>query len=196
MSFRRLLVLTLWVLPAAMADRWDLVASGGAGLANNIETGSAGLRVNTGRAAAMINTGVAVASAGPGRFEVELPLMWSGSARVLLARNAVSSADSTWSIIPGVRYRLAPDRRLSPFASLGLGMARATEVAIRRFDVIDIGAGVNRLAIGYGAGLDLLLVGPLKLRAELRSHAVRNTIQTLSLWDHRPMFFVGIGFGL
>ena len=194
MRFGRLLVFALCTASALLAERGDVVLSAGVGLNESTDIGVAGVRISSGRAAAQVNPSVSLGSAGPGRFALEFPIMVNGGARVLVNRDAVSSADLTWSFVPGVRYHLMPDRRLSPFGAFGVGVGRASEVVVGR-NIVSAGSGINQLTIGYGGGLDLRVVGPLKLRAELRNHAVRHKIGAVDIWDNRPMFLAGIGLG-
>ena len=176
---------------AAFSLDGDLVVSAGVNLDDEFIV--RGVRIPTGRVAAAFNPGFALISAGPGRLELEVPVMWSGSARLVANSVPLASVESTWSVIPGARFRIAPGRRLSPFAMFGVGVAHASDYRIASRVVLpEIGA--TRLALGYGAGLDLRVIGPLKLRGELRSQAVRFSFGEASSWENRPLFMAGLGF--
>jgi hypothetical protein len=179
---------------AAFALDGDVVFSAGIDLDDEIGSGVTQVRIPTGRVAGVFNPSFALVSAGPGRLELEVPVMWSGGAEVFISGDEYAGADSTWSVIPGVRYRFAPERRLSPFAGFGVGIASATSFGVARFGIVRIEEGTRHLALGYGGGLDLRVIGPLKLRGELRTVALRNTLGGESRWEHRPLFMGGIGF--
>jgi hypothetical protein len=164
---------------AAFALDGDVVFSAGIDLDDEIGSGVTQVRIPTGRVAGVFNPSFALVSAGPGRLELEVPVMWSGGAEVFISGDEYAGADSTW---------------LSPFAGFGVGIASATSFGVARFGIVRIEEGTRHLALGYGGGLDLRVIGPLKLRGELRTVALRNTLGGESRWEHRPLFMGGIGF--
>lgn len=116
-----------------------------------------------------------VVDAKAGGLYIEFPLIYGV--------NAVSNANITF--IPGVRFKLATQSRLSPYFAAGIGVSSAGGTAFL--------SRSTSAAFDFGAGLDVRFTRLLSLRTELRDYVARRGLAGYQGHNH-PTVSLGIAF--
>ena len=126
----------------------------------------------------------------------ELPL--AGTPRTKVKTTNVLSPNSYSSIFftPGLKLKLLPGRKYSPFASLGFGMARFNESD----ETIDNqpnpnGGSTTNGVFAFGFGLDVRVVSILSIRGEVRDFYADLpplNVRALSERQHNALISAGV----
>lgn len=128
---------------------------------------------------------------------LELPIVGTPSREVSVAAAKLGSFSSIY-FTPGVRVKLAPGAGLSPFVSLGGGLAHYNSNVL----LLGTSTGANTGALEAGAGIDIQTPIPLiALRAEVREFLtgrppIINSSQTFTKFDTDTQHNVLVGGGI
>lgn len=110
--------------------------------------------------------------------------------------NALSPRSySSFFITPGIKLKLLPGLRYSPFVAAGIGYARFNESETRIDNQPNTGdRGTNRAAYTIGGGLDVKVFPFLSLRGEVRDfYSGTPRFNTDILDDRQHNFLVSTG---
>jgi len=126
-----------------------------------------------------VNVGIAA-------IGLEIPVALGGPARALFSNNQLATEKLDFLLAPSARLRLAPAFRLSPWASVGVGVGRFDRTSFSTPSNAWRTATESQFTIAVGVGADFRVAGPLVLRAEGRNFNYksvdglkRNTFQFL-----------------
>lgn len=183
MQLKTLLSILLIATPSFGA--WDIVATAGTSVNDSLNLGTNRVRVQNGGFAGGLNLGVGLMNIGSAKLEAELPFLASTTDRIEIGFGGLDVSGWTLFFTPGARLRIGTDR-VSAFASFGAGVAREESISLA--SIVNIG-GSSHFSLGYGGGADLRLLGPLKIRGEIRNFAVKGPVG----WSNRPFVMGGIG---
>lgn len=181
----RVLLIALSVAVTSFAASWDIVGTAGVGLTKSTSVTTSRVRFGSGGLAGGINVGFKLMDLGVGKLELEAPFVASSADRFEVSRGGVDLSGLSLFFTPGARFRIGNDRA-SAFGSFGAGAARDEGLSIASVFSLP---GTSHFALGYAGGADVRLVGPLKLRGEIRNFAVKGPIG----WSNRPFFLGGLG---
>ena len=105
----------------------------------------------------------------------ELVIAGAPSSRIRASNLLVPDTYSSLFFTPGLRLKLLPTARISPFLVGGVGLGRYAGSETGSAGQPIPGSRSNLTwAFSYGGGVDLQLFGPLALRAELRDFLTGN----------------------
>jgi hypothetical protein len=188
----------------------DFAIGGGAGpSAGNARTDPSGADARPAIGGTLLlNAGFEFLHFGSAAVEAEVPLGVHGSrSSDIFARGGFASLYTeriTTVLTPGLRIRFGQERRLSPWASFGAGVA-----AIHRtghdFGLGFAGAsqiGSSRvLALAPTAGIDIRIARRWFLRGELRNYFYQtpatgfvSSFPFWNRWNYNPVVAVSVGF--
>jgi opacity protein-like surface antigen len=181
----RVVLLSLAAAACSFGASWDIVASAGIGLNESTPILREVLPFGSRGVAAGVNVGFQFADLGVAKVELEVPFVATAADRIEIARNFIDG--SAWSLYltPGARFRAGNDRA-SVFGSFGAGAVR--EMGLNIASIVSL-PDSSHFALGYGGGADLRLIGPLKVRGEIRNFSVKAP----GGWSNRPFFLAGLG---
>lgn len=138
----------------------------------------------------MLTPAGTIANFGVASLGWEVPIAFGGPAKALIGNGRVATEKLDFLLVPGARLRLLPGRRLSPWASVGLGVGRFDRASVSSVGNAVRAATDSSFTVAVGAGADLKLAGPLFLRGEIRNFNYK------SLDDlRRNSFLTLVGFG-
>ncbi len=112
------------------------------------------------------------------------------STSLLLPRNY-----SSLFFTPGLKLRLLPGAGFSPYIAAGIGAGRFAQDSTLLNNRPNNGDLHNTTwAFNYGGGIDLSLIGPVGLRAEIRDYLTGNPdLQARLIGNRQHNIFAGIG---
>ena len=202
----------LCLAPGAWCQRLSLSVGGGAGpAAGDARSYPDGreARPEVG-ATLLLNAGIGLLSFRGARLEIEVPVAVHGSRSSDVFTSGAYAGfykeRQTATITPGLKVRFASDRRLSPWASFGAGLA-----AIRRmgndFQFAQPAASQSdsnlTLALAPAAGIDIRFASRWFVRGELRNYLYRtpatgfvSSFPYWNRWNYNPVVAASIGFRL
>jgi opacity protein-like surface antigen len=117
----------------------------------------------------MITPGGDIVNVGVVAIGWEIPVAFGGPARALISNGQINTEKMDFMLVPGARVRIAPISRLSPWASVGVGLGRFDRASASSASNLLQSATASSFAISVGVGLDFKVAGPLFLRAEGRN---------------------------
>ena len=128
-----------------------------------------------------------------GSLDLDVPLTVTARNGEVVGRAASVSSRVNAFFTPGVRYRVVPQARVSPYVVLGAGAGTFENTELR----VGLGFGLTTERVvspvlGFGCGADLRLTRFLSLRGELRDFVSRAGLGGAE-GRHHPV--VGVGFG-
>jgi opacity protein-like surface antigen len=116
----------------------------------------------------------------------ELPVAFGGEAKASVTSGIINTEKMDFMLVPGGRVRIAPISRVSPWASLGIGVGRFDRATVSSPTAVLRAATETSFTVAVGGGVDVKVGGPLFARAELRNFNYksveglrRNTFQFL-----------------
>lgn len=120
----------------------------------------------------------------------EIPVAFGGPARALISNGQINTEKMDFMLVPGARVRIAPISRLSPWASVGVGVGRFDRATVASAANLLKSATESSFAISVGVGADFKVGGPLFLRAEGRNFNYKSVD---SLRRNAFQFLIGAG---
>ena len=129
-----------------------------------------------------------------GSLDLDVPLTVTVRQGEVVGRAVSVTTRANVLFTPGVRFRVVPQARVSPYVVLGAGAGtfESTEVRVGGFGAEIIGDRVVSPVVGFGCGADLRLSRLLSLRGEVRDFVSRAGLGGAD-GRHHPV--VGVGFG-
>jgi hypothetical protein len=115
-----------------------------------------------------LSYGRRIVDAGFASMTVEVPFVHDPSAKLNFATNIVPKSFSAFYLTPSLRINLAPHFAFSPWISGGGGFAHFSPSSDLLFGGPSSAKSTTTGAIQIGIGLDVHLIGSVKLRGELR----------------------------
>jgi hypothetical protein len=101
-------------------------------------------------------------------ISVEVPFVFNPTTRLQSAINAVPKDFRAYFITPAARATLFPTTRFNPWVSVGGGFAHFSPSSNLEFGGPNPGKSTSSGVFEVGGGLDVGILGPLKLRGEIR----------------------------
>jgi hypothetical protein len=100
---------------------------------------------------------------------VEVPFVFTPTTNLNFGQNIVPKSFRSYFITPAARMNLFPDTGFSPWVSVGGGFAHFGESSELEFGGTNPGkTGTNTGVFQAGVGLDVRVIGSVKLRGEFR----------------------------
>lgn len=129
-----------------------------------------------------------------GSFDLDVPLTVTVRSGEVVGRAVSVSTRSNAFFAPGVRSRVAPEARVSPFVVLGGGFGTFENAEVRA----GLGVGITSERVvspllSFGCGADLRLTRLLSLRGQVRDFVGRAGLGGVE-GRHHPVVSVGFGF--
>ena len=126
----------------------------------------------------------------------EFPLVVTPTRDLKPSNVALPSSYSSVFFTPGIKLKLLPGLKWSPYAFAGLGAARLT-ASDTQTDGQPNSAGRTKVtgAYDFGGGVDVKVFPHLSLRGELRdfySGTARLSVTQLKSWQHNYMISAGL----
>jgi hypothetical protein len=115
-----------------------------------------------------LSYGRRIVDAGFASLTVEVPFVHDPNFDLNFATNVVPKSFSAYYLTPSLRINLAPHFAFSPWISGGGGFAHFTPSSTLVYGGPSTAKSNTTSAIQLGVGLDIHLIGPLKLRGEVR----------------------------
>lgn len=115
-----------------------------------------------------LSYGRRIVDAGFASMTVEVPFVHDPTAELNFATNIVPKSFSAYYLAPSLRINLAPHFAFSPWISGGGGFAHFSPSSTLVFGGPSGAKSTTTSAIQLGVGLDIHLIGPIKLRGEVR----------------------------
>ena len=129
-----------------------------------------------------------------GSLDLDLPLTVTVREGQVVGRGVSVTTRTNAFLTPGIRFRVAPEARVSPFVVLGGGFGTFENVKAQAgFGVAVTSERAVSPVLSFGCGADLRLTRLLSLRAQLRDFIGRAGLGGVE-GRHHPV--VSVGFGL
>ena len=129
-----------------------------------------------------------------GSLDLDVPLTITVHEGQVVGRGVSVTTRTDAFFTPGVRFRFAPEARVSPFVVLGGGFGAFEKAEVRAG--FGVGNSANRAVspvLGFGCGADLRLTKLLSLRGQVRDFVGRAGLGGVE-GRHHPVVSVGFGF--
>jgi opacity protein-like surface antigen len=120
----------------------------------------------------------------------ETPIAFGGPGRALISDGRIATEKLDFMIVPGVRAKILPMGRFSPWASVGIGAGRFSRATVSNASSLLRAATNTSFTVAVGVGLDVKIAGPLFLRAEGRNFNYKGVED---LRRNSFQFFAGAG---
>jgi hypothetical protein len=101
-------------------------------------------------------------------ISVEVPFVFNPSTKLGGAFSSVPKDFRAYFITPAARATLFPTTRFNPWFSIGGGVAHFSSSSTTQFGAPNVAQTNNSGVFEVGGGLDVGILGPLKLRGEIR----------------------------
>jgi|SRR5581483_329376 len=136
--------------------------------------------------------------AGIAGLQFEIPFLGVPNADIRSSNPLVPTALASLFVTPALRLKLLPDAGISPWVSLGGGLARFDEGTKLQDGSSNPGShGTNKGVIEYGGGIDIKLIRYLGVRGEVRDfYSGRPQLNALTSTDRQHNIVVSGGFVL
>lgn len=138
-----------------------------------------------------LSYGRRIVDAGFASLTVEVPFVHDPSADINFATNIVSKSFSAFYLTPSLRINLAPHFAFSPWISGGGGFAHFSPSSTLIFGGPSSAKSTTTGAIQIGVGLDVHLIGPIKLRGELRDFYTGEPDFNVKPQQHMHNYYAG-----
>jgi hypothetical protein len=127
-----------------------------------------------------------------------MPLVGHSGGRVAFDGVTVAASSADFFFTPGVRARLFPASRVTPYFFFGAGVAVSDQAATStRPPYVRVSANASNLALGFGGGANLEVWRWFNLRLEFRNVSVRRGaggFLTRTGWTNHPLLMGGLAF--
>jgi hypothetical protein len=133
---------------------------------------------------------------GIASLTVEVPFVHDPTVGLNYGNNVVPKDFSAFYLTPSVRVNAFPHFAVSPWISGGGGFAHFSPSSHLEYGGASAGKSSTTGAIQLGAGLDVTLIGPIKLRGELRDFYTGEPDFNLKPQKHMHNLFAGAGLVL
>ena len=150
--------------------------------------------------ATQLDFGYQAAAFSKGSLYVELPLVfvWRGSGTVSGAAGApavMSIDNSSWYVLPGVRWKIPTGTRISFYGALGGGAAfiHQQDVSLANQLVTTTNNTLVKPVLDFGGGIDLRISRWLSLRLDARDYVHSPGSNVTSGYNHAGVF-AGVAF--
>jgi hypothetical protein len=131
--------------------------------------------------------------AGFASMALEIPFVHDPTAELNFATNIVPKSFSAYYLTPSLRINLAPHFAFSPWISGGAGFAHFGPSKELLFGGPSSAKSTTTSAIQLGVGLDVHLIGPIKLRGELRDFFTGEPDFNVKPQQHMHNYYAGAG---
>jgi hypothetical protein len=129
--------------------------------------------------------------AGFASMALEIPFVHDPTAELNFATNIVPKSFSAYYLTPSLRINLAPHFAFSPWISGGAGFAHFSPSSELLFGGPSGAKSTTTSAIQLGVGLDVHLIGPIKLRGELRDFFTGEPDFNVKPQQHMHNYYAG-----
>jgi hypothetical protein len=125
---------------------------------------------------------------------VEVPFVFSPTNNLKFSTfDAVPKDFSAYYITPAARATLFPSTAFNPWVSVGGGVAHFNPNSTLQFGGTNPTGSSNSAVFQVGVGLDVRILGPLKLRGEFRDFNTKEAPINVNLNNRYSYFFAGGG---
>ena len=133
-------------------------------------------------------------SAPAGDILLDVPFAVLAQQGEIVSRGVTVDTSGSVYFTPGVRFVVAPQARVAPYAALGVGFGSVEGSRVRVGPGLDVSSSrAVSGALGFGGGLDLRLTRPLSLCGEVRDVVTRAGLGAVS-GRHHAVVGLGLGF--
>ena len=140
-----------------------------------------------------LSYGRRIVDAGFASITVEIPFVHDPSADLNFDANIVPRSFSAYYLAPSLRINLAPHFAFSPWISGGGGFAHFSPSSSLEFGGASAAKSTTTGAIQLGVGLDVHLIGAIKLRGEVRDFYTGEPDFNIKPQDHMHNYYAGAG---
>lgn len=130
---------------------------------------------------------------GLASMTVEVPFVHDPTINLNFGENAVPHDMSAFFLTPSLRVNAFPHFAVSPWISGGAGFAHYSPSSTLQYGGPSTAKSETTSAIQLGAGLDVTLIGNLKLRGELRDFYTGEPDFGFKPQKHMHNFYAGAG---
>jgi opacity protein-like surface antigen len=138
----------------------------------------------------IVTPGFDFVNVGIAAIGMEVPVAFGGPARAVFSNNRLASEKMDFLLAPSARLRAFSGFRLSPWASVGVGVGRFDRTSFSSPSNAWNTATESQFTIAVGVGADFRVAGPLALRAEGRNFNYKSVD---GLKRNNFQFLVGAG---
>ena len=127
-------------------------------------------------------------------LDLDVPLTITSHLNEASGLDMSVSSQTNVFFTPGIRFRIVPQSRVSPFVVTGAGVGSFGKAEV--YAGSGFGVSVGRAAspvLGFGGGVDFRLTRLLSLRGEVRDFVSRAGMGGTE-GRHHPVFVAGLGF--
>ena len=140
-----------------------------------------------------LSYGRRIVDAGFASMTLEVPFVHDPTIDLNFATNVVPKSFSAYYLAPSLRINLAPHFAFSPWISGGGGFAHFSPSSTLIFGGASGAKSITTGAIQIGVGLDVHLIGPIKLRGEVRDFYTGEPDFNFKPQQHMHNYFAGAG---